>query len=433
MKTKEEAETKLPDNIEYIEYNGYLKTSYLSCKKCGYKSDDWHIIPRNASKNTKCPGCGECKSSPSIGACQRHIPNNIVIKDFVNIYSRATYQCELCKYEGTVVLRNLRSVLKCKGCKNEGKTKFEIKNEELMKATNDVIHFTRYEGTLNKSGLKCTRCGHTWEARIKTINQYITCPDCKYQCIDEKEFKNLLYENQLSFDMPQNEKQKVNAYCYSCEEYFETSILNIKNGKCCTFCEDEHPVNNKFRCQKFEQIHKKYISLEIHDREAAEIKNEQEIKVAIKNGTTFIWSCNNDHITIDKLSNIKKSFREFGNEKWCYDCRNVVLYSDMKERAKRKEWRLIIENKKEKDFPILSIETHKWVCKNGHVVYETYHQFNARKGCKECPDKILMKAKNGLEKRLEKEDKMKRRAEKEEEIEEFEEYKKDDDICVDDF
>jgi len=55
MKTKEEAEAFLPENLKYgDDYVNFTKRSTIICLKCKFK---WGIIPRNVTKSTICRKC----------------------------------------------------------------------------------------------------------------------------------------------------------------------------------------------------------------------------------------------------------------------------------------------------------------------------------------------------------------------------------------
>jgi hypothetical protein len=390
MKSKEEAEEKLPDNVEYIEYNGFLNPSYLNCKKCGYNSNDWKIIPRNASKKTLCPQC--TKSVAPLGNYKKYIPDTLTIYNFKDLITQANYSCSLCGYTGTVTVRNLRSTLKCKDCKNEGSSKQELKNQLLKTATNGTIEFMKYEGTTNFSTLVCNLCKATWEMKVSVISDNITCPECKYQYINEDNFKKLLTNAEIKYyGLPVNSRQKFKCTCGICKSFLYLSIRDIEKGKVCKNCEDENPRDNKKRCENFAELKKEYLTL-ITQRDVkflgkdAKESEWKKTKGGIIDSTKYIWLCKRmGHRNVAKLSEIIKKIRENGNIEWCSECKCSTTYFNMKIMAEQNGWTLVVDGiTTREDFQLSSNRLYKWICQNGHQVIETYPQFEKRNKCDEC-------------------------------------------------
>lgn len=402
---------KIKNRLELINETSPWEYTQLKCLVCEYTNPKWTIKPGNISEKTECPNCTN-KNDMTL-FYQKLIPDNIVVTNYKGTKHVSDYKCTLCNYEGCIIFKNVKSIIKCRKCKNRGDLLL-LKNKQLREVTGDLFEIIKYGGTTSPSEVKCNVCYGTWHKILYSINKDLKCPNCKREYISNEYFDDFLVHNEIKLDLkPRNRKEKFTYICTVCNGDHEGTINSIEKGIICNFCENSKPRNNLRRCYSFQKKNKKFIKLKwrlaervntIKHQKYNPITDKHDIEddqyIILDDYLEYLWTCNEGHEVCLTLSQIKKRFQKHGVFDWCYDCGIKTSYSTMVKIASDMGWKLIIDNTKD-DFYLSSSIDYTWMCKNGHYIKETYTAFKKRRKCDLCPNVSEGKVKEAMMKGIE--------------------------------
>lgn len=269
-KTLEDALEMLPVGITFSEYNGYRKNSYLLCMRCGFSGESWNIIPKYSNKNIICHVCDiEQNIVPTLDhnnilpsyILNKKLPNNICFLSYTNNKTKATVKCTICDYIWSIVPKNITERTFCRKCSRVEKHRY---------------HKSEFEKILDN---------------------------------------NKLYINDFSSEnIPLKNDDIFECVCNVCGRTLNLNINEINNGLICLYCEEVKPRLNRSRCIFFSSKYIDYVTLTC---EIINPKDPEEVDVS-----RYKWTClNGDHSTFLTLSTIKRYFDKYGENNWCFMCR----------------------------------------------------------------------------------------------------------------
>lgn len=221
--------------------------------------------------------------------------SNLVYISYINAKTKATIQCNKCKFCWEIIPKNVTENTKCKMCSK--------KNKSLK------LNYRNKSG--ENSGIK----DMNYEDEIEDIEEY--------KSIKQILGANDLYSNDITLQSyPKYNSTFFDCVCNKCGYKLFINIDIINTGMICEYCEAVKPRLNKNRCDYFVSLHPDDIKL-THNIINPKTLEEPDL-------TSYIWSCEYGHHINRQLSNIKESFKNYGPKYWCYCCRkDSILESDI--------------------------------------------------------------------------------------------------------
>lgn len=257
--------------------------SFSSSKKAFWKCKNNHIyqtsIKDKVRRNQKCPICQNKIVIKGINDFETNYPellrdwnyskNKGIIPSELSLNSskKVWWKCNKCKHEWqtTIAHRTIRKQ-SCPVCTNRfvkiGVNDLKTTNPSLAKEWNYNKNTITPEqitaGSHTKVWWICSKCGHEWQAQIKSRNNGCGCPECAKKYRKKPTYKkpresNIVYEKSLLYLYPEiakewdysknilnpsqvgsHSKLKVWWKCSQCNYSYERQIRNItqRNNGC---------------------------------------------------------------------------------------------------------------------------------------------------------------------------------------------------------
>lgn len=298
--------SRLPGNLSFIKLNDSRTPSPLRCSLCKHEHPDWNMYSKSASPSAKCPNCKNVGITNKHEVSNNRLPEHLEYINYINTNTPTIYVCKLCKYEGSVVPKDVKDSFSCKNCRGTGMNKIDRLNSKM-----ENFKFIEYQSHSVKATLQCCSCSYSWQIVPKNISEHTKCKMC-IRAIDEKEFSEFLKENCITTDVkPKTNTSKHHFTCDLCKSKIEASMQKIKNGCVCKHCSlSDNKINESKRCRFYAINNGINFQLDIQEDGRKHVLN---------------WYCKNGHVFNGTLAQIKNKIRAMGRDKrdnWCDRCSN---------------------------------------------------------------------------------------------------------------